>query len=101
MRKNRKKTIQHTYGLYLQLKKKNQLKSQSTFRETEKINSIVNSVSFGRIVFHTIHSQIYLFWLSNCRSNLKQQFFGVAYITQMSLSTFCEYLNMFFCLQKS
>jgi hypothetical protein len=45
-KKNRKKYMQHTYGLYQQLQKV-QLKTQSTFRETKKINYVVNSASFG------------------------------------------------------
>jgi hypothetical protein len=40
----------------------------------KKINFVVNSASFGWIVVYTIHSQIYLFWISKCKSNLKEHF---------------------------
>jgi hypothetical protein len=59
----------------------------------------VNSVSFGWIVFHTIHSQTYLFWLSKCMLNLKQRFFCVAYITYMYVVNFFE--NFLTCIFSS
>jgi hypothetical protein len=62
----------------------------------------VNSISFGWIVFDTIHSQLYLFWISKCKSNLKQQIFWCCvYSTDVCYHFFLRIFKHVSCIQKN
>jgi hypothetical protein len=61
----------------------------------------MNSVRSDLIVFHTIHTYIYLFWFSKCMSNLKLQIFVLAYVTLMCFIIFFKIFEHVLSFQKS